>query len=177
MAIAYISIGSNINPAENVLESLRLLAQQVRIVNISTVYLTEAIDRPEQPKYYNTVIAIETQQSPADLKYNILRPIETQLGRKRTEDKSAPRPIDLDILIYEDYVISNPELVIPDPQILNRAFIAIPLYELAPNLLIPKYNILIKDIAVTMYTARMQPLEEYTQMLRKEFLNNAEKKH
>ena len=177
MPYAYISIGSNINPAENVLESLRLLAQQVRIVNISTVYLTEAIDRPKQPKYYNNVIAIETQQSPADLKYNILRLIETKLGRERTEDKSAPRPIDLDILVYDDTVIDSPEIILPDPQILNRAFIAIPLYELAPNLLIPKYNILIKDIAVTMYTARMQPLEEYTQMLRKEFINNAKKEY
>jgi 2-amino-4-hydroxy-6-hydroxymethyldihydropteridine diphosphokinase len=173
MPIAYISIGSNINPAENVIQSLHLLRQQVRILNISTVYFTEAIDRPEQPKYYNGVIAIETQPSPLDLKYTILRPIEMKLGRERTTDKSVARPIDLDILLFEDQVISNPELTIPDPQILNRAYIAIPLYEIAPNLLIPKYNILIKDIAVTMYTVPMQPLEEYTQMLRKEFLSNA----
>lgn len=55
MSYVYISIGSNINPAENVLQSLRLLAQQVRIINISTVYLTEAIDRPEQPKYFYSI--------------------------------------------------------------------------------------------------------------------------
>lgn len=170
MPNAYISIGSNINPAENVIESLRLLAKQVRIINISTFYLTKAVDRPEQQEYYNAVIAIETQYSPLDLKYHILRPIETQLGRERTEDKFAPRTIDLDIIVYEDYVIDNPDIIIPDPQVLKRAYLAIPLYELAPDLLIPKYKMLIKDIAANMYTSGMQPLEEYTKTLKKELL-------
>jgi 2-amino-4-hydroxy-6-hydroxymethyldihydropteridine diphosphokinase len=177
MPYAYLSFGSNINPAENVLRSLRLLVQQVRILGISTVYLTAAIDRPEQPQYYNGVMVIETQQSPLDLKYNILRAIETQLGRKRTEDKSVPRPIDLDILIYDDMVIDNPNLILPDPQILKRPFVAIPLYELTPELLIPKYNIPIKDIAVAMDTKNMQPLEEYTLRLRKEILTHAKKEY
>lgn len=177
MPYAYISFGSNINPAENVVQSLRLLAQQVRIVNISTVYLTAAIDRPEQSEYYNGVMVIETRQPPLDLKYNILRTIETQLGRKRSEDKSAPRPIDLDILVYDDIIIDNPQLILPDPQIQKRPFIAIPLYELTPELLIPKYNIPIKDIAAKMDKNNMQPLDQYTHMLRKEFISNAEKKH
>jgi 2-amino-4-hydroxy-6-hydroxymethyldihydropteridine diphosphokinase len=173
MPSAYISFGSNINPAENVVQSLRLLARQVCILDISTVYLTAAIDQPGQPQYYNGVMVIETQQSPLDLKYNILRAIETQLGRERTEDKSAPRPIDLDVLIYDDLVIDSPKLILPDPQILKRPFIAIPLYELTPELLIPKYNILIRDIAVAMDTSNMQSLEEYTLSLRKEFISHA----
>ena len=172
MSLAYISLGSNLNPAENVLQSLRLLTQQVRIKNISTVYLNNALNRPEQPKYYNAVIAIETHYSPRDLKYDILRPIETQLGRERTADKYAPRSIDLDIILYADYVITNPEITLPDPQILKRAYIAIPLYELAPDLLLPKYNLFVKDIIVNMNISGMQPLEDYTQRLRKEFLNN-----
>ncbi|MFB3896735.1 MAG: 2-amino-4-hydroxy-6-hydroxymethyldihydropteridine diphosphokinase [bacterium] len=176
MAIVYISIGSNINPAENVRQSLRLLVKHVRIIHISTLYLNEAIDRPEQPQYYNGVIAIETEQPPVDLKYNILRAVETQLGRNRTLDKSAPRPIDLDILIYDEMVIDSPEIMLPDPWILKRPFIAIPLYELAPNLVLPKYRSPIKNIAAKMDCSKMQPLDTYTQMLRKEFITYAEKK-
>src|SRR4030042_7132438 len=100
MSIAYISIGSNIHPAENVLQSLRLFIVQVQITNISTVYLTEAIDRPEQPKYYNLVIEIETDINPFELKQEVLRQIEAGLGRERTDDKYSPRTIDLDLVLY-----------------------------------------------------------------------------
>jgi dihydroneopterin aldolase/2-amino-4-hydroxy-6-hydroxymethyldihydropteridine diphosphokinase len=170
MATAYISIGSNIHPAENILQSLRLLIIQVQITNISMVYLTEATERPDQPNYYNLVIEIETVLSPFELKQEVLRQIETGLGRERTLDKSAPRTIDLDLILYADLVIESDELTIPDPQILTRPFIALPLSELAPELLVPKYNVTAKELAVQMQVHTMQVLAEYTVLLRKEFL-------
>ena len=61
MARAFLSVGSNIDPAENVRRALELLCSHVRITGISTVYLTPAEDRPEQPSYYNCVVEVETQ--------------------------------------------------------------------------------------------------------------------
>ncbi|MDI6784818.1 MAG: 2-amino-4-hydroxy-6-hydroxymethyldihydropteridine diphosphokinase [bacterium] len=170
MATAYISIGSNINPAENILQALRLLLIQVQITNISTVYLTEAIDRPNQPNYYNLVIEIETDINPFELKQEVLRQIETGLGRERTLDKYAPRTIDLDLILFTDLVIESDALTIPDPDIVTHPFIALPLFELAPELVIPKYNVAVKELADKMQVHTMQLLAEYTALLRKEFL-------
>ena len=170
MSYAYISIGSNIHPAENILQSLRLLIIQVEITNISMVYLTEAIDRPNQPNYYNLVIEIETDINPFELKQEVLRQIETGLGRERTLDKYAPRTIDLDLILYADLVIESDALTIPDPQIITRPFIAIPLSELAPELVVPKYNVTVKELADKLKDNSMQLLADYTALLRKEFL-------
>jgi 2-amino-4-hydroxy-6-hydroxymethyldihydropteridine diphosphokinase len=100
MTRAFIGIGSNIDPAENVRAAIRSLAQQTRLVGISMVYCTDALDRPEQPPYYNCVVAIETEVPPAEVKHGILHPIENSLGRKRTADRYAPRTIDLDLIVY-----------------------------------------------------------------------------
>ncbi|MCX7919421.1 MAG: 2-amino-4-hydroxy-6-hydroxymethyldihydropteridine diphosphokinase [bacterium] len=172
MPKAYIGIGSNINPAENILQSLRLLLIQVQITQISNVYLTEAFNRPNQPKYYNLVIEIETKIPPFELKQEVLRQIEAELGRERVADKFAPRTIDLDLLLYNDLVIESETLTIPDPQILTRPFIAIPLYELNPELTIPKYNVALKDIVAPMAGHIMELLTEYTLNLRKEILRH-----
>ena len=68
MAQAFVSVGSNIAPEENVSKAIGLLKKQVRILGISTVYLTDALERPEQPPYYNCVLAIDTPLPPLELK-------------------------------------------------------------------------------------------------------------
>jgi dihydroneopterin aldolase/2-amino-4-hydroxy-6-hydroxymethyldihydropteridine diphosphokinase len=166
MARAFISVGSNIDPAENVRRALRLLAGQVRIVGISTFYRTRPLGRPEQPDFYNGVVAVETQASAVELKHSVLRAVEQQLGRRRTEDKYAPRTIDLDVLLYDELVAVAEDLTIPDPDIPQRPFLAIPLYELAPDLVLPDSGRPIRDIAAVLAEHRMQPLPEYTQSLR-----------
>ncbi len=168
MARAFVTVGSNIHPAKNVREAIRLLALQIRIGGISTVYQTEAEDRPEQPPYYNCVVEIGTEIPPMELKYGVLRKIEEALGRKRGADKYASRTIDLDLIVYDDLVMETEELKLPDPQVLRRPFVAIPLVELAPGLILPGLGLRIEEVAKGLTSARMMPLEEYTEFLRKE---------
>lgn len=166
MTTAFISMGSNIAPEKNVPEALRLLASHFRILKISTVYLTHPLQRKSQPKYYNCVVKIETDIEPHDLKFDVLRPIEEKLGRKRTEDKYASRTIDLDLIAYGDLCITTKELVIPDPEIQKRSFLAVPLCEIEPGLQLPCWDKSIEEIADSFENHGMIPLEGFTNTLR-----------
>jgi 2-amino-4-hydroxy-6-hydroxymethyldihydropteridine diphosphokinase len=170
MARAFIGIGSNIDPAENVRAAIRSLARQARLVGISTVYLTEALGRPDQPPYYNCVVEVETDVPPAELKFGLLRSIENGLGRQRTEDRYAARAIDLDLLVYGDLVLDMEGMRLPDPDILQRPFLAIPLFELAPDMVLVGYGLRISKVAASLTQDGMQPLKDYTRSLRKELL-------
>ncbi len=172
MARAFLSVGSNIEPAENVRRALELLCRHVRVTSISTVFLTPAEDRPEQPPYYNCVVEVETQIPPIELKYSVLRQIEESLGRKRTADKFAARTIDLDIVLYDDLIIKTDDLTIPDQQIHRRPFVALPLQELSPGLRIPGSDLSIAEIAASLPQSTMLPLKDYTEILRKEFCHS-----
>lgn len=174
MSEAFIGIGSNIRPAENMRDALRILGSKVRIKGISTVYLTDPIGRPEQEQYYNCVAAIETDFSPEEIRHAILRTIETNLGRVRTEDRYASRIIDLDLIVYDDLVLKTGELSLPDPQILNRPFLAMGLSELAPDLVLPGTGLTAVQTATRLGTAGMVPLPEYTEELRKEISHAVE---
>lgn len=164
---AFVGIGSNIEPAKNVRASIRRLVQQTRVAGISTVYCTGALDRPEQPPYFNCVVEIETEAPPAEVKHGMLRPIEDSLGRKRSGDKFAPRTIDLDLVLYGDVVMHGQDLRIPDPDILERPFLAIPLFELAPDLVLPGYNLRIREVAAGFQPESLTALVNYTRLLRR----------
>ncbi len=174
MARAYIGIGSNIEPAENIRKALRALCLRASVKKISTVYRTPAEGKPgkkqKRPFFYNLVVEVETQLPPGELKFGILRPIERLLGRKRTKDKSADRTIDLDLLLYDEVVLrgSSGRLNIPDPQIELRAFVALPLEELSPRLRLPGSGRPIAGIAASLDKSAMEPLREYTGTLRRE---------
>jgi 2-amino-4-hydroxy-6-hydroxymethyldihydropteridine diphosphokinase len=134
---AWLSVAGNIEPETNIAAALERLARQVRIAGVSTFYVTPAIDRPEQPDYWNGVVMVDTELSPRILKYNVLRAIESELGRVRTEDAYAARTIDLDILLYGGWVCDEPGLRIPDPDLRTRTFLAAALLELTPDLVMP----------------------------------------
>lgn len=168
MARVFIAIGSNIWPEENVREAIRLLRRQVQVVAISTFYRTEAKDRPEQPPFYNGIVEIETKLPPAELKHGVLRRIEERLGRTRTEDKYDPRSIDLDVVVYGDLVVATEEVMIPDPEIANRAFLAIPLRELAPDLVLPGSGVRMAEIAAAFAGQDMEPLHAFSEGLRRD---------
>jgi len=168
MARAFIGIGSNIDPAENVQAAIRSLAQKTHLVGISMVYCTDALGRPEQPPYYNCVVEIETEALPTEVKHGILRTIENNLGRKRTEDKYAPRTIDLDLIVYGDLTIDAEGIKLPDPEILERPFLAIPLFELAPDMVLAGYGLRIGEIAAKLPLDGMKPLKDYVKLLREE---------
>lgn len=171
MVKAYVAVGSNISPEENVKKALHLLAHNTRISGISTVYLTEPEGRPEQPAFYNLVVEVETERPPEDLKYSVLRVIENELDRIRTKDKYAPRTIDLDLILYDDLTLRSEDLTLPDPEILQRPFLAFPLSELSPNLALPGTGLGIKQVLARLSKTKMKPMEGFTELLRKEVSN------
>lgn len=166
MVHAFIGIGSNIEPEWNVRAAVRCLAQQARVTGISTVYRTAALGRPGQPHYFNCVAGIETGIHPGEVKHDLLRPIESSLARRRSEDKYAPRTIDLDLILYGDLVMDEEGITLPDPEILERPFLALPLCELAPGLALPGCGLRIDSVAAGLAHDGMEPLEDYTRLLR-----------
>jgi len=167
---AYISVGSNIEPEKNIPEALEKLKKYVSVKAISTFYRTVPIGRPEQPAFLNGVWQIDAEQSARELKFDILRQIEAELGRVRTEDKYAARTIDLDIALYDDMVIDEPDLRIPDPNIRQRPFIAVPLLELAPRLVLPDTGELLSSLDIVKATQDLEPVCDFTEILRERIM-------
>ncbi|NLX09503.1 MAG: 2-amino-4-hydroxy-6-hydroxymethyldihydropteridine diphosphokinase [Chloroflexi bacterium] len=135
----FITLGSNIAPETNLPLAVQHLAGRVALRAVSRVYQTAPIDAQgqiarDQGYFLNAAILAETDLSPADLK-RVLRAIEAELGRQRSADKFAPRPIDLDLALFDDLVLDDPAsgLTLPDPDILKWAHIALPLADLAPE--------------------------------------------
>jgi len=172
MARAFVGIGSNLDPAQNVRTALRLLAQDMRVVAVSTVYETEPEGRPGQPRYYNCVVEIETEAVPTELK-RALQGIEDRLGRVRTADRYASRTIDLDVLAYDELATETADLTLPDPDITTRAYLAAGLAELAPTLALPRIVLTAAELAEKLPKQGMRALDEYTAALRKEVVHGS----
>jgi len=127
----YLSIGSNIHPEENVLETLRRLDEIVQMESISSVYLTRPLQvEPGADNFHNLCVQITTDRSPEDLK-NRLRSLEESVGRNRSaaidaDDWHSSRTVDVDILLYDP----EPPGFEPHPQVENEAFVVYPLSDL-----------------------------------------------
>lgn len=149
-ADAYVVFGSNINPERNLPRALALLAERTQVTATSGVYRTRPVGRQDVPPFLNAAVALRTRLSPAELKYGLLRPIESALGRVRTADRNAPRTIDLDLVLYGDRVIQEPAagLLLPDPEIENRAHVLLPLVELAPGMRHPVAGRTLRELAL-----------------------------
>ena len=133
----YIALGSNIDPEANTLKALELLAQKTRLARVSMFYRSAPIGRPEQPEYLNGIAQITCACSARELKWTVLRPIEQQLGRERTQDKYAARTIDLDIALFGELVIDEDDLTLPDPDLEDRPFLLAAPLDLEPDLVLP----------------------------------------
>jgi len=164
--LAFIAVGANIEPKKNIPKALEKLAQVVDRQATSTFYRTKPIAQKTQPMFVNGVCQIETQIPPRALKFDILRRIEEELGRIRTSDFHAPRPIDLDLILYGDEIIDEADLRIPDSDIYTRSFVAIPLLELAPDLIIPGSQKRLSEIDVVKSKADLEALILFTQRLK-----------
>ena len=134
---AYIAVGSNIEPQDNILNALIALKTYVTITAISNFYRTSPVGKREQPEFINGVVKIKTNFKPRLLKFDVLRNIEKCLGRVRSIDKYTPRTIDLDLILYGSLVIDEPDFHLPDPIIRLYPFVAVPLLEIAPELMLP----------------------------------------
>jgi 2-amino-4-hydroxy-6-hydroxymethyldihydropteridine diphosphokinase len=173
VATAYIGVGSNIDPERNVAEAMSLMARQVTVTAVSTFYLTEPVGDREGPSFYNGVARIETSLPPEELKNEVLRGIERSLGRVRGPDKYAPRPIDLDILLYNGLVTHGENLRLPDPDIYTRPFLAVPLLELDPGLVLPDSGRPLREVAAAMEGHGMRPVEGYTEIIRRKMADES----
>lgn len=145
MQCAYIGLGSNLNnPLEQVKKALKSINHLPfsTIVQTSSFYFTQPWGVTDQPAFVNCVVAVKTQLSPVDLLHSLLQ-IEDQQGRVR-EVRYGPRTIDLDILLYGKEIILSSELEIPHPRMLERDFVLYPLIEIAPDLLLPNGDLLMK---------------------------------
>ena len=174
--IIYIGVGSNIDQELNILKALDLLRGEIQISAISTCYHSKAIGRPEQNDVINCVWQAITDFDAETVKFKILHDIETLLGRVRTDDRYADRPIDLDILLYGDHCINTERITIPDPEILHRNFIAIPLQELAPDITIPGTHHLLADQLVARDKDGLTELTNLTAQLKQRILNQTRPK-
>lgn len=146
MKTAYLSLGSNLeNREENLLRAIELLASpEVRIVRQSSLYETEPQELRNQPWFLNLAVEIETSLFPIQLLGRIHK-IEKQLGRQRVVPK-GPRTIDIDILIFGNFVIDTAQLQVPHPRMEERRFVLEPLAEIAPDLRHPVSRRTIREL-------------------------------
>ncbi len=138
MAIVYIGLGSNLGDRDkNLADAVRRLAttRSITLLKQSSVLETDPVDYRDQPRFLNTIIAVETSLPPHEI-LELTGEIETELGRRKTFSK-GPRTIDLDILLYDNIILQNDDLTIPHPEIKNRRFIMQHLVELDPELADP----------------------------------------
>lgn len=131
---AYIALGSNLGDRRATLDAaLRLLAGSpgVTVTRVSSFYDTAPVGKTDQPRFLNAVAQIETSLPPRRL-LDLLLALEAQLGRVRTEHW-GPRTLDLDLILYGQRIISEPDLVVPHPLMHERPFVLEPLAEIAPD--------------------------------------------
>jgi 2-amino-4-hydroxy-6-hydroxymethyldihydropteridine diphosphokinase len=132
---AYISLGSNIDSRIDFLkEAITKLNsnEKIKVVNTSSVYETDPVGFTEQGSFLNMVVSVITELKPHELLAECLK-IELELGRKR-EIRWGPRTIDLDILLYNKENIETEDLIVPHPRMNERAFVLVPLLEIASHL-------------------------------------------
>ena len=134
---AYVGVGANIGDARAaVAQACAALAGLASTASArsSSLYRSAPIDA-SGPDFVNAVVALETRLAPGEL-HQALRTIEERFGRVRGA-RNAPRTLDLDLLLFGTARISGPELTVPHPRMHQRAFVLLPLAELAPQLVVP----------------------------------------
>lgn len=145
MVTAYLGLGSNLGDRNYKLtQALAMISRQANIKEVSSVYETEPVGFKEQPLFLNAVCCISTKLSPTKL-LTFVKGIEAALGRMPSFP-NAPRPVDIDILFYGNRVIKSQDLAIPHPRLTQRAFVLVPLAEIAPELTHPENGKTIKEL-------------------------------
>lgn len=143
MALTYIGMGGNQasaagDPAATLAAAAEALAQRGRIAARSSLYSTAPVGYADQPRFVNAVVALETDLTPRALLVELQR-IEQEFGRQRVAGlRNGPRTLDLDLLLYDDVILDEPDLEVPHPRLHERAFVLVPLAEIAPTFVEPR---------------------------------------
>jgi 2-amino-4-hydroxy-6-hydroxymethyldihydropteridine diphosphokinase len=135
---AFVGLGSNMgNKEENIKKALLELVRTegINVKRVSSLYATQPVGYIQQDWFLNAVAAVDTSLSASALLQRLLA-IETALGRKRTV-RWGPRVIDLDLLLYDQEIRETESLTLPHPRMYERAFVMVPLTEIAPDLVLP----------------------------------------
>jgi 2-amino-4-hydroxy-6-hydroxymethyldihydropteridine diphosphokinase len=147
-----LSLGSNIAPADNLKQALELLRQELTVLAVSRAWRTPAVGS-QGPDFLNAAVLVHAPQPASQLKSRVLRDIEARLGRIRSDDKYAPRTIDIDIIVDGDQVV--------DPELWQYAHLAQPVAELLPDLVDPSSGQTLEAIAERLRPlARIRPCPE-----------------
>lgn len=147
MPTAYLCLGSNLGDREkNLIRALSLLSQEVNLERVSSIYETEPVGYKEQPFFLNLVCQVTTNLNPREL-LRLAKVIENKMGRTPSEQINSPRPIDIDILFYDSQITKTRDLTIPHPRLADRAFVLIPLTQIAPELIHPELGKSITELA------------------------------
>jgi 2-amino-4-hydroxy-6-hydroxymethyldihydropteridine diphosphokinase len=152
MATVYLGLGTNVGDR---LGNLRSAVAELRPVRCSSVYETEPWGVADQPRFFNLACCLLTSLSPEAL-HARTKALEQELGREPGGQRWGPRPIDIDLLTYDDLAVSTPTLTIPHPRISQRAFVLKPLAEIAPGLRIPGLDGTVADLLARISDADRQ---------------------
>jgi 2-amino-4-hydroxy-6-hydroxymethyldihydropteridine diphosphokinase len=133
-----ILLGSNIHPETHIPQAIAQLGQRLAIARVSSVWESKAVGSTG-PNFLNAALLVYSQLQPGQLKADLLRPIEAQMGRIRTSNKYAPRPIDLDVVVFDGRPI--------DPDLWSYAHMAVPVAELLPEITQPAAGISLQEAA------------------------------
>lgn len=161
---AYIGLGSNIEPRKKYLNNaIQKLNdhKQIEVIKQSSIYETEPVGYLDQGKFLNMVIEIDTSLRNLEL-LDVCQQIEKFSDRKRTIE-NGPRTLDLDILLYNSENRDLETLRIPHPRLHTRAFVLVPLYEIAPHIIMPTSGELIEDLLNNMSKKEMKEVVKWTE--------------
>jgi len=155
----YIALGTNIGDRlANLRVALNAFAPQIKVLKEAHIYETPPWGYEDQPAFLNMVIRAETDLEPEAL-LEFLKQLEVQLGRE-SSFRWGPRLIDLDILFYDDLVIDTPPLVIPHPRLHERAFVLVPLTDVAADVVHPILGEFVWELMQKADISGIHPLPE-----------------
>lgn len=122
--LAYLNLGSNIQPETHLVRAVELLHDYGKVLRVSSAWESKSVGA-EGPNYLNACVLFQTEWMQVELKENVIRPIEARLGRRRSENKYAPRTIDIDIVLFDDQPYND--------RFWRYAFVIVPLAEIYPE--------------------------------------------
>ncbi|MCA9043719.1 MAG: 2-amino-4-hydroxy-6-hydroxymethyldihydropteridine diphosphokinase [Planctomycetaceae bacterium] len=144
---AFIALGSNIAPEENLPRAVELLSEQFGPLACSSVWQSAPVGDTNQPDFCNAAVLVETTLSPLEIRTQ-LRSVEDQLGRVRDPNNvNAARTIDLDLVLLGDVIFDEPPVLLPDPDIPHRPFLIIPLAEIGADFMHPVLQCTLAELA------------------------------